>query len=732
MIRKTLLILFLCFIFEPIFAQSLDSAAFNIFKNYESEVEKYKQNDNSIEQANFLNKIGYLFWENEIYNEAIDYFSKSLEINTQIKNQNAVKTLHYNIGLIYSDQENYQQALSNFEKGLACANQLNQKEGIYSGLINKASALKNLEQSPDAISVLLQALEYAKELNNLKLIRTCYGMLSENYELISDSENTMKYFELFASVDKHIKTEQIEEIEKRSKEIVQSAHSDKIKSQKALSEKSDELDETKQTLKETEEVTKQQQLQLDIKELAIREKEVQLKNEKLIRYGVSTIFLAILLITILVYRQYKQNKKKNRQLAEQNYQINQQKEEIEAQRDLANKQKKAITDSIKYAQRIQSALLPPESYIKRILPDHFILYKPRDIVSGDFYWMMTKDDKIIIAAADCTGHGVPGAFMSMLGIAFLNEILTKIIENKHVYSLQANEILNQLRTYIIESLHQTGEQNESKDGIDMALCIIDPENHKLQYAGAHNPLYIIQNNELKIIKGDRMPVGIHKHAQVSFKNHEVDINEDDLVYIFSDGYYDQIGGPKKRKYMSKHFQNLILENYNKPLLQQKEILDNTIEEWKGEGVNQIDDILVIGIKLEVQKKKQIEKEEYNWEDKVILIAEDTEMNYIFLVEALKPTKVKILRAKDGEEALVVFNEAKKVDLILMDINMPKLDGFETTRQIKEINPNVPIIAQTALNMEDAKNRANEVGCDDFILKPIRLKYFLSKIDSFLN
>jgi len=731
MIKKTLLILFLFIVFEPVFAQNLDSVALNTFKEYESAVEKYKQNDNPIQQANFLNKIGYLFWENEIYSDAIAYFSKSLEINIKINNKNAVKELNYNIGLINSDQEKYQLALVRFEKGLKISKQLNQKEGIYSGLINKASALKNLGQNVEAVAVLLNALEYAQELNSLKLIRTCYGMLSENYEILDDSENTMKYFELFASVDKHLKSEQIKDIEKRSKESIQSAQSDKIKSQQALSEKSDELNETKQTLKETEEITKQQQLQLDLKELAIREKEVQLKNEKLIRYGVSIIFIAILLITILVYRQYKQNKRKNKQLAEQNFQINHHKEELEAQRDLAHKQKNAITDSIRYAQRIQSALLPPESYIKRNLPGHFILYKPRDIVSGDFYWMMTKDDKIIVAAADCTGHGVPGAFMSMLGIAFLNEILTKIIENKHVYSLQANEILNQLRTYIIESLHQTGEQNESKDGIDMALCIIDPENHKLQYAGAHNPLYIIQNNELKIIKGDRMPVGIHKHANVSFTNHEIDINEDDLVYIFSDGYYDQIGGPQKRKYMSKNFQKLILDNYNRPLSKQKEILNNTIEEWKGEGF-QLDDILVIGIKLEVQKKKQKEKEEYNWEDKVILIAEDTEMNYIFLVEALKPTKVKILRAKDGEEAVSVFNEAEKVDLILMDINMPKLDGFETTQQIKQINPKVPIIAQTALNIDDAKDRAKEVGCDDFILKPIRLKYFLTKIDSFFN
>jgi len=724
MIKILRIVFIFIFFIELGFAQNLDSTVVNKIEKYKTEVEKYKENKNSIQQANFLNKIAYEFWENEIYDEAINYFAKSLGINQLNKNQNGVKSLYYNIGLIYSDKEDYQLALTNFDKGLAIAQQLKQTQGIYTGLINKAGALKNLNQSVEAISVLKNALQYAQELNNLKHIRTCYGMLAENYEIENDSENTLKYFELFASVDKHIKSEQIKEIERRSKEEVHTAKSDKIKSEQALNEKSNQLVETQQTLKETEELSKQQVLELDLKELAIREKEVQLKNEKLIRYGISATFIGFLLFSILIFQQYKAKKRINKKLADQ-------KKEIEKQRDLANKQKTAITDSIRYAKRIQSALLPPENYIKRNLPDHFILYKPRDIVSGDFYWMMNKDDKIIITAADCTGHGVPGAFMSMLGIAFLNEILTKIIENKHIYSLQANEILNQLRTYIIESLHQTGDPNESKDGIDMAICIIDPENHKLQYAGAHNPLYLIQNNELKIIKGDRMPVGIHKKADVSFTNHEIDINENDLIYMFSDGYYDQIGGPKGRKYMSRNFQQLILDIYNKPLPQQKEILDKTFEDWRGKE-SQLDDILVVGVKLEVEKKKIQKDDSYNWSDKVILIAEDTEMNYIFLVEALKPTKVKILRAKDGEEAVTIFNETEKIDLILMDINMPKLNGFETTKKIKEVNPNIPIIAQTALNIEDAREKADEVGCDDYILKPIRLKYFLSKLDTFLN
>ncbi|MCK5029335.1 MAG: response regulator [Bacteroidales bacterium] len=714
-----------------LFSQESESSVQNQIEQLQSEIQKFEVERNTTQQAASLNKLAYLYWENENFDKAITTFSQSLEINKTIKNLNGVKSLLYNIGLIYADKEDYSNALINFNEGVKIAKQLNQKEGIYTGLMNKASVLKSLLKNQEAINSLNEALIYAQELNSQKLIRTCYGMLAENYEIIGDSENTMKYFEMFASIDKHIKKEQIKEIEAKSNERVRIAQNEKVQSEQALSEKTNQLSETQQTLKESEEKTKQQKLELDIKELSIKEKEAQLKNEKLIRYGVSVILIVILLFSLLIYKQFRAKKAANKKLAEQNQQISNQKSEIESQRDLANQQKKDITDSIEYAKRIQTALLPPLNFIKRNLPEHFILFKPRDIVSGDFYWMMNKDSKIIIAAADCTGHGVPGAFMSMLGTAFLNEIVTKIIENKHIYSLQANEILNQLRDYIIKSLHQTGAENESKDGIDMALCIIDSEKQKLQFAGAHNPLYIINNNEIRIIKGDRMPVSIHQNAHKSFKNHEIDFEENDIIYIFSDGYYDQIGGPKNRKFMSRNFQTLLMDIHKKPMEIQQQMLDKAFEDWKGDNI-QLDDILVIGIKLEVAKKRITQKQKYDWSNKTILIAEDTEMNYLFLVEALRPTEVQIIRAKDGEEALELFNRNDQIDLILMDINMPKLDGFETTKRIKEIKKDIPIIAQTALNLEDARERSEEVGCDDYILKPIQLKLFLSKLDSYLK
>ena len=666
-----------------------------------------------------------------MYSEAINHFTTSLDLNRQNNNLNGVKSLEYNIGLIYADMEDYQNALAHFNDGLKSARQLKQKEGIYSGLMNKATALKNLSAYQESIDNINEALTYAQELNNLRMVRTCYGMLAENYELLGDSENTMKYFDLFASIDKHLKASQIKEIEQETQKQVKQAKSEQLQTEQTLNKTSDELQKTQKTLHETEVIKKQQELQLEVKELAIRKQEAELKNKQLILLGILFISSLVLIFTILVLRQFRAKKKANKLLQQQNKKINQQKAEIEAQRDLAHEQKKDITDSIEYAKRIQSALLPPLSFIKRNLPEHFILFKPRDIVSGDFYWMMNKNGKIIIAAADCTGHGVPGAFMSMLGTAFLNEIVNKIIENKHVYSLQANEILNQLRSYIIDSLHQSEANNESKDGIDMSLCIIDSEKQKLQFSGAHNPLYIIKNNKLQVIKGDRMPVSIHKKADVPFTNHEIDFSQDDIIYMFSDGFYDQIGGPNDRKFMSRKFQELLLDIHKNPMEQQKEILNKTLEDWRGDNI-QLDDILVIGIKLEVAKAKARSKDEYNWENKTVLIAEDTEMNYLFLAEALKPTNVKLIRAKDGEEAIELFKQNPQIDLILMDINMPKLDGFETTRQIKEMNKAVPIIAQTALNIEDAREKSEEVGCDDFILKPIKLNQFLLTLNSYLK
>ena len=282
------------------------------------------------------------------------------------------------------------------------------------------------------------------------------------------------------------------------------------------------------------------------------------------------------------------------QIEAQNEELNQINEEIEAQRDLAHKQNEEITDSINYAQRIQSAMLTPESYISEILNEHFILYRPRDIVSGDFYWIKQVNQYVVVVAADCTGHGVPGAFMSMLGIGYLNEI----VQRREV--TQPNLILNELRRQIINSLRQHGGRDESKDGIDMALCVLDLKQNSMQYAGANNPLYLIRGEEsdaeLLEIKPDRMPVGYYQGKFQAFTNHEISLEQGDAFYLFSDGYVDQKGGKENKKFLSRRFKTLLADIKDQPMLEQKLRLESALDDWMGTDF-QVDDILVIGVRV---------------------------------------------------------------------------------------------------------------------------------------
>ena len=263
--------------------------------------------------------------------------------------------------------------------------------------------------------------------------------------------------------------------------------------------------------------------------------------------------------------------------------------ELKKAYDIIEEKNKDITDSIYYAKRIQNSILPKDSLISALFPNHFVLYKPKDIVSGDFYWVGERNGKRIIAAADCTGHGVPGAFMSMAGSSLLNEI----VNEKNISS--SGQILNHLRERLMQTLQQTGADGESKDGMDIALCVLDGNN--LEFSGANNPLYLIRNKELQEYKSDKQPIGVHVGNEKPFASHKIELRKGDIFYIFSDGYADQFGGPGGKKFMSKRFKELLLNVSQYPVNQQKTMLDSAIEDWK-QGGNQVDDILVIGINFE--------------------------------------------------------------------------------------------------------------------------------------
>ncbi len=253
-------------------------------------------------------------------------------------------------------------------------------------------------------------------------------------------------------------------------------------------------------------------------------------------------------------------------------------------------QKQEITSSIEYASRIQMAMLPTEDHIKELFDDYFVIFKPRDIVSGDFYWIGEDSKSVFFTVADCTGHGVPGAFMSTMGISTLNEI----ISNNH--NLQANKILNLLRTKTMTALHQTGKIGEAADGMDIAFCALDKKKNILQYSGAFNPLIIFQGGELKEYKADRMPIGIYYGEEISFTNYLINVSRGDTLYIFSDGYASQFGGPGGTKYKKSNLRKLLSEIYYRPMDEQRKILLEEFERWKG-AAGQVDDVTILGIRL---------------------------------------------------------------------------------------------------------------------------------------
>lgn len=307
-------------------------------------------------------------------------------------------------------------------------------------------------------------------------------------------------------------------------------------------------------------------------------------KRKKIYLTVSLIGIAVLvLVLIVLYRNNVLKQKTNRNIEAFNKEVNHQKELVEVKN-------KEITDSINYAKRIQQSILTSDAYFKKYTEDFFILFKPKDIVSGDFYWALNHEDKFIVMTADCTGHGVPGAMMSMMGINFLNEIV-----NEKKISNPAS-ILNQLRTDIIKALNPEGSLIETKDGMDCCLCSFDFKQMKLRYANANNNFYIIRNRELIVSKSNKMPVGAGHSANELFVEYEIDIQKNDLVISFIDGYADQFGGDKGKKFKYKQLEELLYSSAHLPLSTIKEKLNDTIEYWKGD-LEQVDDICVVGIKV---------------------------------------------------------------------------------------------------------------------------------------
>lgn len=564
----------------------------------ESQVVRFEKEGNTLELVRAEVKLGFLYREKNNIQKSIEYFLKALKINENLNNTNAIKVICSNLGILYAESENYDLALVYLKKSLALNEKAGKQSDMLADLVNIAQVLQNLKKYAESSQIAERSIAMAQEQSDMVSLKNSYAIMSENFEKTGNQVKAKEYFELAASIKNRMQKEELKKFESRTQEAEEEvfAKNKEIKTKESrIREISREQQLTLELLKKEKELNEFKEKDFKAKErLQIAEK----RNTRQIIQSLVVILILVSISLIFIFKQLREKKKAFDMLEKSNQQVIKQKDEIEIQHEVVISQKKKITDSIYYAKRIQSAVLTPASILEKSIPENFIFYKPRDIVSGDFYFIAEQDGIVVLGAADCTGHGVPGAFMSMLGIAYINEIVNRSALTNQIHSLQANEILNELREKVIVSLHQSGKPEEPKDGMDMALCIFDIRNKQMQYAGAHNPAFIIRNKEPMVLEADKMSIGIYKDTDVSFTNQQIDLQNGDCIYLYSDGYYDQFGGPRGSKMLSGNFRRYLLEIHEKPMSEQRRLIEEFYKKWKGHN-EQLDDVMVVGLRFAV-------------------------------------------------------------------------------------------------------------------------------------
>ena len=568
-----------------------DQLADSSIAYYQKALDIFLTLDNQYDIATSYLYMGDYYYRNSFKEDstnvdiAIDYLEKCRGISIDNEFPRFEATTDELLGKIYLQKGKTEKAYEYFSKSLEINEELGYQFGIANTLVYLSDYHIKMGDYDEAETNLTRAIEIAVNIGAKTSQRDIYEMFSNLYYVQENYEKAMDYYVNYIELKDSLFNKEIDE--KITRLNIQYEFEQKQKEQEIINQ-------------------------------------AKIQRQKTISYFFIVAFILMIILAIVIFKSYKNKQKANKLLADKNSEIirknamlNQQKEEIETQRDEIEQQRdhvilqrdkistqnNQITQSIRYARRIQKAVLPPQEFINKLFTDSFIFFEPRDIVSGDFYWAAKKDDLRLITAADCTGHGVPGAFMSMLGVSFLNEIinLSSIAGNE----IHANDILNKLRDLIISSLRQTGGDDETKDGMDMSLCIVDYKKMEMQFAGAYNSLYQVKNNELNKIKADRMPVGIHlfRGKDNSFTNKIIEINKNDKYYMASDGFVDQFGGENNRKLSTKVYKEMIIENHKKPMNEQKDIFKKAFEDWKnhidkdGKPYKQVDDVLIIGFEI---------------------------------------------------------------------------------------------------------------------------------------
>jgi serine phosphatase RsbU (regulator of sigma subunit)/Flp pilus assembly protein TadD len=582
--------------------------------------------------------------------EAIKLYLRAINIYENLNDTNLTIGTLANIGLIYIGQKNYKEALKVYARQKMLAKAIGAEKLYGIALTSEGTAFDYLEKYDTARTRFLEALEIFLRIGDKPLIAQCYNNLSANYELTNEDDLALAYAlkaikikkeigsygkiaisqiaaaNIYKKRGQHLLAKNL--FEEALQNAINTGYLDYIiKSHQGLALTYEKLKNYKKafyhqseflvledsvTSQENSEIIselekkyqserKEQEIELlnktsTLKDVQLAKADEESKRKSIQLYGSLIVGLILLVLVGVVLKSNQQRKKSNQLLTQKNKEITQQKEIVEEQH-------KEITDSINYAKRIQTALLTSDEYWKIISPEHFVLFKPKDVVSGDFFWAFHTEDSLAIwIAADCTGHGVPGAFMSMLGMGFLNEIVVEAGETNPA------RILDKLREKIIKALEQKEVVIQQKDGMDVALCVWDKKTNLLSYSGAHNPLWVIREAkeetsnlvaggfELIETKADKQPVGAYTEQLTPFTVKEFQLQNGDTIYTFSDGYADQFGGEKGKKLKSANFKKLLLSLQTKKMHQQKLIIDETFEDWRG-NLEQIDDVCVIGVRI---------------------------------------------------------------------------------------------------------------------------------------
>lgn len=500
--------------------------------------------------SNAYMNLGLLNGENNQYQKGLAYLKESLKICEKLDRPETLEGIFLNLGLLYAKVGDYKNAIFYYEKCLIIAREENIKEDIAIVLSNLSLIYIEMKDYNLAVKYGEQSLEISKSIKLKDKIKDATENLAEAHSKLGNYEKAFFYQKINSNMKDSLYTED---------------------RQTAIAEIQTKYDTEK----------KDNKILLLNKDKALQDSEIQ-KNQTQ-RNAFIIGFALSLILVVFIFRGFKQKQKANLLLEEKNA-------TIEIQKGMVEVKNKEILDSINYAQLIQQAVLPSAEELTAHLKDGFVLFSPKDIVSGDFYWVNAVDNYTFFTTVDCTGHGVPGGFMSMLGSSLLNEV----INEKKI--LEPADVLDMMRIKLITSLKQKGSSGENKDGMDMTLCRLNESRTELVYAAANNPLWLIRDAQLIEYPADKQPVGISTDHAKQFSQQKIALQKGDSIYIFTDGYADQFGGPKGKKFKYKPLQQLLLKNINQPMDKQKDILKKCIEEWKG-NLEQVDDILVIGIRI---------------------------------------------------------------------------------------------------------------------------------------